>query len=129
MNKYLGDLTGDIRTIAEIIGRDKALCLVGQYPRYKAKKRCGSGQLLLYIPKVSRLGLDHKLVNILGYVDAVKLSHVFGGELLTLSSCKHIILKNRNDGIKDMLEQGFSIGDVASFFDLTTRGVMMAVSL
>ena len=124
----VNDLTGDIRSIAEVIGREQALSLVGLYPRYKAKKRNGEGQLLVYAPKSNHLSFDHKLVEILGYKDAVKLSQNFGGELLTLSLCKHIVLKHRNAGIKDMLQQGFSLRDVAEFFGLSSRGVLLAVS-
>ena len=126
--KNINDLTGDIRSIAEIIGKQQALFLVSQYPRYKSKKRNGEGQLLLYVPKESRLGFDHKLIDILGYTDALKLCKEFGGELLTLSLCKHIILKRRNAGITDMLKQGYSLEQLAVFFNLSTRGVLLATS-
>lgn len=128
MTENINDLTGDIRSIAEIIGKQQALFLVSQYPRYKSKKRNGEGQLLLYVPKESRLGFDHKLIDILGYADALKLCKEFGGELLTLSLCKHIILKRRNAGITDMLKQGYSLEQLAVFFNLSTRGVLLATS-
>lgn len=128
MKGSINDLTGDIRSIAEIIGKQQALFLVSQYPRYKSKKRNGEGQLLLYVPKESRLGFEHKLIEILGYTDAVKLCREFGGELLSLSFCKHIILKRRNDGIIDMLKQGYSSEQLADFFNLSTRAVLLISS-
>ncbi|WP_052455948.1 hypothetical protein [Acinetobacter bereziniae] len=128
MTENINDLTGDIRCIAEIIGKQQALFLVSQYPRYKSKKRNGEGQLLLYVPKANHLGLDHRLVAILGYVDAYKLCSEFGGELLTLSFCKHIILKKRNAGIIDMLKQGYSSEQLAEFFNLSTRAVLLVAA-
>ncbi|BBF76071.1 hypothetical protein [Acinetobacter ursingii] len=126
MSEILSDLKGDLRSIAEVIGRQKALYLVSQCPRYKVEKRTGVGQLLLYVPQVSRLKVDHKLVGMVGYQDALQLCKVFGGELLVLSQCKHILLKNRNQGIKSMLEQGFTINDVAKFFGLHPRTVKIS---
>lgn len=126
MSEILSDLKGDLRSIAEVIGRQKALYLVSQCPRYKVEKRTGVGQLLLYVPQVNRLKVDHKLVGMVGYQDALQLCKVFGGELLVLSQCKHILLKNRNQGIKSMLEQGFTIHDVAKFFGLHPRTVKIS---
>lgn len=123
MSELLLDLKGDLRAIAEVIGRQKALYLVGQCPRYKVEKRTGSGQLLLYIPQPCRLRTNHKLVNMLGYADAMKLCTIFGGELLVLSQCRHILLKNRNEGIRAMLDIGFKIEDVARYFELHPRTV------
>lgn len=127
MTENINDLTGDILSIAEIIGKQQALFLVSQYPRYKSKKRNGEGQLLLYVPKESRLGFDHKLIDILGYTDTVKLCKEFGGELLVLSQCKHILIKSRNAGIKSMFEQGYRIDEIAQYFNLSTRTVQITV--
>lgn len=123
MSEIISDLKGDLRSIAEVIGRQKALYLVSQCPRYKVEKRTGAGQLLLYVPQATRLKMDHVLVNILGYQDALQICKVFGGELLVLSQCRHILLKNRNEGIKAMINQGFKIEDVAKFFNLHPRTI------
>ncbi|KXZ66779.1 hypothetical protein AVENLUH5627_02473 [Acinetobacter venetianus] len=123
MSELLLDLKGDLRSVAEVIGRQKALYLVSQSPKYKAEKRTGVGQLFLYVPQAARLKMDHNLVTMLGYDDAHKLCKVFGGELLVLSQCKHILIKSRNAGIKAMIEQGFKIDEVASFFNLSTRTI------
>lgn len=119
------DLKGDLRSVAEVIGRQKALYLVSQCPKYKSEKRTGVGQLFLYVPQATRLKMDHNLVTILGYEDAHRLCLVFGGELLVLSQCKHILIKNRNVGIKSMFEQGFRIDEIAKYFNLSTRTVQI----
>lgn len=119
------DLNGDLRAIAEVLGRQKALYLVSKCPRYKVEKRQGAGQVLLYVPKIKKMDLNHNLVRILGYEDAYKLTQHFGGELLILSQCKQIILKHRNNGIKAMVQQGFKKQQVAEFFSLSPRAVSM----
>lgn len=119
------DLKGDLRSVAEVIGRQKALYLVSQCPKYKTEKRTGVGQLFLYVPQARRLKMDHNLVTMLGYEDAQKLCLVFGGELLVLSQCKHILIKSRNAGIKSMLEQGFRVDEIAQYFNISTRIVQI----
>ena len=64
------------------------------------------------------------MVKALGYVDAQKLSTVFGGELLVLSHCTNMILEKRDEGIRKMMKSGFSIADLASFFNVTERIVL-----
>ena len=128
MQDDISDLKGDLHAIAEVLGRQKALYLVSKCSRYKVEKRQGAGQLLLYVPKLKNFDLKHNLVQMMGYEDAYKLSQHFGGELLTLSQCKQIILKNRNLGIKAMLQQGFKKEQIAEFFDLTPRAVCMVAS-
>lgn len=124
MNSLSG-LSGDLKSIAEVIGRDQALYLVSQCPKYKTEKRTGVGQLFLYVPQARRLKMDHNLVTMLGYEDAQKLCLVFGGELLVLSQCKHILIKSRNAGIKSMLEQGFRVDEIAQYFNISTRIVQI----
>ncbi|WP_180183706.1 Mor transcription activator family protein [Acinetobacter sp. YH01020] len=116
---YIGDLNGDLKSIAEVIGRQSALYLVSQCPRYKTEKRAGKGQLLLYVPKLKNLNSDHTLVKAIGYVDACKLAKEFGGELLVLAHCNHMVLEVRNNGIRNMMKSGFSIRELASFFNVT----------
>lgn len=117
----LSDLNGDLRSIAEVIGRNSALYLVSQCPRYKTEKRAGKGQILLYVPKPRNLDLDHNLVKILGYQDAAKIAQVFGGELLILSQCSQIILSARNEGIRRMKALGFSLKELVDIFNISER--------
>ena len=60
----------------------------------------------------------------LGYDDAQKLSIIFGGELLVLLHCTHMILDKRDEGIREMTKYGFSIAELASFFNVTERIVL-----
>lgn len=117
----IDDLNGDLRSIAEVIGRHNALYLVSQCPRYKTEKRAGQGQLLLYVPKLKRLEMNHFLVKTLGYPDAEKLSREFGGELLVLAQCKQMILKARDNGIREMIRRGFNVTELANIFNVTER--------
>lgn len=121
------DLNGDLKAIAEVIGRQQALYLVSQCPRYKVEGRQGKGQVLLYVPKPRLLDAGHHLCEIIGREDAEKICATFGGELLMLSHCRSIILKHRNDGIVAMAKQGFSIDDLSVFFGLSTRTIAEAV--
>jgi hypothetical protein len=52
----------------------------------------------------------------LGYLDAEKLSKEFGGELLVLAQCKQIILKTRDNGIRQMMKYGFGVQELANIF-------------
>ncbi|MDH0657218.1 hypothetical protein N5D11_14035 [Acinetobacter johnsonii] len=117
----INDLNGDLKSIAEVIGRHNALYLVSQCPRYKTEKRAGQGQLLLYVPKLKRLEMNHFLVKTLGYPDAEKLSREFGGELLVLAQCKQMILKARDNGIREMIRRGFNVTELANIFNVTER--------
>lgn len=119
----IDDLNGDLRSIAEVIGRQNALYLVSQCPRYKTEKRAGQGQLFLYVPTLKRLDMNHFLVKTLGYPDAEKLSKEFGGELLVLAQCKQMILKVRDNGIREMLRAGFSVIDLVSAFNVNERTI------
>ncbi|WP_165383050.1 Mor transcription activator family protein [Acinetobacter sp. WCHAc060033] len=119
--EYINDLNGDLKSIAEVIGRQKAFYLVSQCPRYKTEKRAGKGQLLLYVPTLKRLCSNHFLSKTLGDIDAQKLSKVFGGELLVLTHCNHMILQMRDDGIRRMMRCGFTIEELALMFGVTER--------
>lgn len=128
MGNALNDLNGDLRSIAEVIGRQNALYLVSQCPRYKTEKRAGKGQLFLYVPTLKRLEMNHFLVKTLGYPDAEKLSKEFGGELLVLAQCKQLILKTRDNGIRQMIKCGFGIQELANIFNVTDRIIKRVAS-
>lgn len=118
----LKDLQGDLRSIAEVMGRQQALYLISQCPRYKVAGRQGA-QVLLYVPKTKNFDISHHIVQSLGYHDAYKLSQHFGGELLVLSQCRHIILKVRNEGIKSLVNLGISKKEVAELFGVSQRTI------
>lgn len=117
----IADLNGDLRSVAEVIGRQNALYLVSQCPRYKTEKRAGQGQLFLYVPTLKRLDITHFLVKTLGYSNAEKLSKEFGGELLVLAQCKWMILSARDNGIRKMIRSGFKVQELALMFNVAER--------
>lgn len=110
-----------------MIGRERALFLVGQLPRCTRRDKRYPGavvsEVILYVPTVSRLTLDHQLVRILGYLDAVKLCKHFGGEILRPASCSEIYRSFRDRVIVGMLADGMSTAQIAAIVGVTDRHV------
>lgn len=111
------DLPESVQEIADVIGRERALYLIGQLPQ------CGkrSWRVNLYVPQ--RLKPDHCLVKILGWPDAVKLVAEFGGMILQPSNCNHLHRKFRNATIARMKADGLAIQDIAEAVQITARQV------
>ena len=95
-------LPKSVQEIANVIGRDKALLLVGALPRYWG----GQTKVVLYVPTVARLGVAHRLVQILGWIDAVKLCKSFGGEILYPANCAFIHREFVHATIRKMMSGG-----------------------
>lgn len=110
-----------------MIGRERALYLVGQLPRCVRRDTRYPGatqsEVILYVPSLSRLTLKHELVRILGLRDAEKLCRHFGGEILRPASCAEIYRNYRDKIIDSMLRAGCSIDHVAATFDISPRHV------
>lgn len=111
-----------------MIGRERALYLIGQLPRCITRDKRYPGatasHVMLYVPTVQRLQLDHDLVRILGYSDAVKLCKVFGGEILQPASCADIYRRYRDSMIAKLLfAEGMSIQHVAAIVGVSDRHV------
>lgn len=133
------DLPGSVQQIADVIGSDKALLLVGKLPRcYRAdprypskpataKRKASAGamnsQAVMYVPKVCNLTTDHNLVQILGWIDAEKLCKAFGGEIMYPAKCANIARKFLNDSILAMARTGLKSTTVAAMFDVSERHV------
>jgi DNA-binding NarL/FixJ family response regulator len=113
-------LPESVQEIADVIGRDRALFLIGKLPRYYSKGT-QSERVILYVPK--NLPLDHRLVQILGWNDASKLAKEFGGEILKPSNCNFIQRKARDKSILEMHAQGYSAQDLAKWFYVCERTV------
>lgn len=123
------NLPRSVQEIADVIGRERALFLVGKLPRCyvedkRSRETCKGGmseRVILYVPKV--LKPDHQLVAILGWHDAQKLVQHFGGELLAPSNCGTILRAWRNAAIVDMVRQGYPNKLVAELHAVTERHV------
>lgn len=121
------ELPASVQEIADVIGRDKALLLIGKLPRsYSRDKRYPAAQnstLVLYVPTVKRLGLDHMLVKTLGWIDAVKMCDAFGGEIMYPASCANIHRKFRDDSILCMARTGMKAASIAAIIGVSDRHV------
>ena len=111
------ELPKSVQEIAEVIGRERALYLIGQLPS------CGrrAWRVSLYIPK--RLPLDHPLIELIGWSDAEKLVKAFPGEILQPSTCRSIQMGYRNKSIKKLARMGMSVELLAESFTLSPRQI------
>jgi len=132
-------LPPSVKEIAEVIGRDNALYLIGQLPRAyggsanspKSGGREGntnkkSQRVIMYVPK--RLTIQDKLVTILGWGDAEKLVRVFGGMLIHPATCADIYITYRNKNIVRLRGEGVPAAMVAEWFGVTERHVRNIVA-
>lgn len=111
-------LPKSVQEIADVIGREDTLYLIGQLPQ--CKRSNGGSEVLLYIPTLSRLTPDHRLVKILGYPLARKLSANCAG-LWKPANCNGIIREFRNRSMIDFWERGHTIAEIAEIFDKTPK--------
>lgn len=122
----LDDLPRSVREIAQVIGRDAALRLIGQLPTCMGGapgKR--SSRVMLYVPK--KLAPDHRLVRILGAEKAMALVRAFGGEVLQPANCRRIFARYRDEAIVKMLRAGAGLPMVLSIMRVSRRHVVNLV--
>lgn len=115
-------LPASVQDIADVIGDERALYLIGRLPRCIAGndgKR--SERVIMYVPQ--RLTFDHVLVRILGWQDAQKLVDVFGGEILCPANCTGIYREFRDQHIVRLLAKGMTTAMVAEWFGITAEQV------
>ena len=121
-------LPNSVQQIADVIGREKALELVGKLPRMNPPSRSkGETQVCVYIPMLCNLKPDHKLAKMIGYKAAEKLSLRFGSEILHLATCRDLYRSFRNDAIIRMIEEEIPEELVAEWMGVSTRTVSMVV--
>jgi DNA-binding NarL/FixJ family response regulator len=123
-------LPGSVQEIADVIGRERALFLVGKLPRYSQQgsargDRIQQERVLLYIPK--KLTSDHPLVSILGLVDAGKMVRMFGGEILKATPCTTIYREFRDRSIARMASEGMKHAEIAELMQMSLRHVKNVV--
>lgn len=122
-------LPGVAQEIANVIGRERTLFLIGQLPRHyggPAGKKCW--RVLLYVPRVDRMRADHRLVDILGRADAETLCDHFGGEILQVANCNSVAVAFRNRELLKSAAAGLPRSELAAIFDLTERRVAQLVA-
>lgn len=123
-----------VQDVADVLGRERALFLIGQLPRCvitdRSKGDAGTKaeRVILYVPK--NLKPDHVLVRILGWQDAMKLVRVFGGELLNPPTMRDAIYRPwRDSAIRNLVDQGTPQDMVAEWFGLTRKRVLQLVAV
>ncbi|MEH6833993.1 hypothetical protein [Falsihalocynthiibacter arcticus] len=109
--------------IAEVIGLEKALLLVKDLPAAgrRSWRRC------IYVPAV--LPMDHYLVSVLGWDDALALSHAFAGLILQPSNGKFHERRNRDQRILQMYVDGLTVHEIADDVELSTYRVQEIIHL
>lgn len=106
-------LPRSVQEIADVIGRDLALFLIGKLPR--AYSPCHpSGQVILYVPRTLRA--DHSLVSLIGWHPAMKLVRAFGGEILQPATCAGLYREFRDRSIRELLRQGHGASTIMEWF-------------
>lgn len=114
-------LPRSVQQIADVIGDEQALFLVGQMPRFRNASKGGGAQPTIYVPTTARLDPKHELVRILGWVDAVKLSEEFGGEILQPANCNEIYRAFRDRSIARMHAEGMKPAAIAELMGVSDR--------
>lgn len=117
-------LPASVQEISDVIGRERALFLVGQLPRcYQTRKATKQTcwHVIMYVPKVIKP--DHVLVRILGWQDAVKLVAAFGGEILHPASCSEVYRAFRDKTALGMSDAGMKPTEVAELLGVSDRHV------
>ncbi|CAG2144488.1 hypothetical protein LMG31506_03017 [Cupriavidus yeoncheonensis] len=117
-------LPASVQEIADVIGRERALYLIGQLPRcYVDRKGHKGWRVILYVPTLPRLSPDHQLSQILGWNDAEKLARHFGGEILQPANCREIYRAYRDKVIIEKMCAGAKASDVAAMMEMTVRQI------
>ena len=119
-------LPRSVQEIADVIGTERALYLIGQLPRCYSKDprwpNAKSSHVILYVPKVFKP--DHQLVHLLGWHDARKLVDAFGGEILQPGSCADVYRRFLNRSIVRMAHEGMKPAAIAELLGVSTRHVL-----
>ena len=118
-------LPDSVQEVADVIGRERALFLVGQLPRMQYRDTRFTGtfrqKLQVYVPK--HLSADHPLIRLLGWDDAQRMVRAFGGEILKLATCNEIYRRFRDASILRMRREGMSTKEIAEVVGVTMRHV------
>lgn len=118
-------LPKSVQPIADVIGIDQALRLIGQLPVCKVRdKRYGaaiSNRIILIVPVT--LKADDKLVGMIGWADAKKLVAHFGGEYLYPATCAEIYRDFLKKSAHSMLAQGLKPVDIADAMMIPYRTI------
>lgn len=112
-------LPKSVQQIADVIGSDEALQLVR-----KLRQRCPGRTLYVYVPNAERLHVNHSLVLMVGYENAVALAEHFGGTHLYPSPCKYLERAVKNRHILALRDTGRTPREIADELGLSIKWIM-----
>jgi hypothetical protein len=101
--------------IADVIGRERALFLIGQLPVSGSR----SWRRVVYIPR--RMPPDHPLVQMMGWHDAERLRLAFGGEILQPANCSNVERAWRDQVIGAMASEGYETAVIAEWVETSAN--------
>lgn len=126
-------LPASVQELADVIGTERALFLIGRLPRCFAgivteKGSRKAWRPMLYVPTLRRLTVDHQLVRILGWPDAEKLCRHFGGEILQPANCAEVYRPFRDQSLRRLHTEGVDVKTLAEWFGVSERTVKNALA-
>ena len=116
------ELPESVQEIADVIGREQALYLIGQLPQSGRR----SWRVSLWVPK--RLRPDHPLVSLVGWEDAQALSRALGGSILQPSNCRHVYRRYRNKTICRLARDGLEHREIGELVGLSVRQIRNVIA-
>ena len=115
-------LPASVQEIADVIGRETALYLIGQLPTcYAGADGKRSTRVILYVPR--RLKPNHRLVEILGWQTAVQLVEGFGGEILQPANCQEVYRRFRDAEAKRLVATGMAARHLSEVLAVSERHI------
>lgn len=124
----MNQLPESLREVAEVIGAERALHLVRNWPKAAKRGKPGheSMRISVYVPKRFKGG--HALIDVLGLDDAQRMVDVFGGECLHLPNCSgnrggRPVKNPHADSITASIQNLATIPFGASIMPTISRGV------
>lgn len=119
------NLPKSVQQIADVIGISQTLKLIGMLPvckvRDKRYSKAISNRIVLIVP--ANIKADDKLVKMIGWDDAYKLSRHFGGEFLYPANCTDIYRDFLKDTAVRMYSEGRKPAEVAEAMQIPYRTI------
>ena len=113
----LPELPASVAEIADVIGRDAALRLVGALPPAGSR----SWRRVVYVPK--RLKPGHPLIDMVGLEAAQALARHFAGAVVQPGACADMIRAWNTRHLRRLAAEGWPADELAEAFGLSARQV------
>ena len=114
-------LPRSVQEIADVIGAWKALRLVRELPPCGKRDRRRN----LYIPKPHNLTEDHRLVQLLGWDDAMAMAEALGGDRVQPAPCKYLERAVQNRRIFELQDLAYTNNEISGLLNLSEKWVDM----